>query len=922
MTTHPLTAHNPAGGAPSKTRVRPLRKKDSVRRRLPLALSPSPLLRGSAALCLLVCLLIPLAAPSNAAPQTLIETDFGAARQPVADADPAHGKVIKGVVPEGWYDNSNWNSSIHARYQTLKEGGIRFWRVVNGPEGRAQIAHPLPDVTQRGYYDLTVTARGHSESLIECGIRLVGDPYTNVGPYQLDLTPQWKTYHLRVPVDAQRQSVGFWFNFESGTRMDITTFRLQLLNRDDLIAEIKARWPGGGRGNLARETRFPLGMPVGWTVPTGEAMGVAVTIATAPSMIGPSGTPALRISAPHGAAVDSAPFFIPWTFAPHVLSLSIRGSGTAQITVRGDGRGLSSRAFTLGNRWQRAVVPFTPLFEGKSHDFEIDVNGTAWIDALQVERGSAPTPYTPSTPAEVALACPPSDASLVHVQFSDEPDRLEYAVAGAAAGDRLRVSITDIYGETRALPVVVVPRSGRGVIRYAVFPNHPYGPFRVDAWVTDPKGRRRSGEGEIVVSRLRRPRFWGKDAPNSPFGVHINPSPQQALLAKAIGANWVRTHDCGLQITGWSFVEPSRGQWQFDDRELAYYRRQHLEVLGMLSTAPGWATSVGRPATGYWDRYAEPKSMADWAEYVRRTVGHYKGTIHAYEIWNEPWGDYWGVWDNKLGHSVKTPDSFAHFALLQKTAYQAAKSVDPKITILGFNTTGGDQGRAVPGSSWTRALLENGGLSSCDVISYHHYSSSISGSRDDAVAHARAEALGPILTEDHGVPKPVWLSEGNAVNHMLDVGFYKAIVPGTPPDKNWDAANRLSRFVVSLLAHGDQKVFLYTMHADSQLGAGPADWRTLVTSDGTLHPCGDAYAALTWQLEGLKPVGMKSPAKGVTAFSFAGAGRRVTVYAASPNATPFHVPPKPGATVADLFGNPLPAGAVLGSTIIFVSSKG
>ena len=689
--------------------------------------------------------------------------------------------------------------------------------------------------------------------------------------------------------------------------MDVTEFRLRRLNRADLIDEIKARFPGGGRGNLARITRFPLGLPVGWAVPTGEAWGRDVTADTDPARTGPSGTAALKIVSTSGATLTAAPFFVPWTFAPHVLSLSLCGQGSGQIVVRGEGRTLATQDFTLSPQWQRVAVPFTPLFEGKAHDFQIRVTGTAWVDALQVEQGSSATPYVPPMPAEVALACPPSEAGLVRIQFPDEPDRLTYAVANPAPGDLLHAQVTDAYEETRPLPTAPLTASGRGSLRYAVFPAHPQGCFRVTAWVTDAHGRRRSGDGEIVVSRLPRPRFWGRDAPQSPFGVHINPTPQQALLAKAIGANWVRTHDCGLEITGWSFLEPVHGQWQFQDAEAATYRSRHLEILGMISTAPGWATSLGRPANGYWDRYVQPNSMEDWGEYVRRVVTHYKGVIDDYEVWNEPGGDYWGVWDDKQGHSVKTPDSPAQFARLQRTAYAEAKRADPAVTVLGFSDSG------------TATILASDVLPNCDVLSYHDYTGEVNGAANDEVSKTRAEAVKPILATGQAMTKPVWESEGNPVNGMLDVGLYQATVPGVAPDKNWDTSDRLSRFVISLLAHGDAKTFLYTMHEDSALGMGGGDWRTLLTADGFLHPCGAAYAALTWQIEGLHPVKTGTPVPGVTAFTFAGPGRRVVVYAGSPGHVPFVLPHGAGITATDLFGNPLPSGTRLGAALAYVT---
>ena len=842
---------------------------------------------------------------SNAAPAALIDSDFGAAAQPVAIATLTPTQSIQGVVPDGWYDNSSWNPTINVRYQVLSEAGVRFWRVENGPIARAQLAHSLPDVTARCTFDLTVTARGDAQHTVECGVRLVGSPYDNVGPFHLDLSTQWQTFHYRVSINPQSQSVGFWFNFDPGLRMDIRTFTLKRLDRADLIDEIKARYPNGGQGNLARSTRFPLGLPVGWAVPSDEALGRAVTVSTDPTAIGPSGTPALRIESADGAAVTAAPFHVPWSFAPHVLSLAVKGQGSIQIQVRGDNHVVSSKDFTLTNDWQRVVAPFTPLFDAKSNDFQVRVKGTAWLDALQVEQGDTATSYAAPMPAEVALACPQSDASVARIQFTDEPDRITFAVAGSAAGDLVHAVVTDIYGDTRTLPTAAADATGQGVIRYSVFPDRPLGPFRITAWVTDSQGHRRSDDGEIVVSRLHRPRYWNQDALSSPFGVHIDPTPHQALMAKSIGANWVRTHDCGLQITGWSFLEPTKGDWHFDDSEAAVYRNEHLEILGMLSTAPGWATSLGRPATGYFDRYVEPNSMDDWANYVQRTTAHYKGVISYYEVWNEPAGDYWGVWDNQSGRSVKAPTSAEHFALLLKTAYQSAKIGDPDVSILGFS------------DAFTQPMLAQSIVPSCDIVSYHHYTDQVNGAKNDDVDVVHETAVKPM---GQGVSKPVWLSEGNAVDGLLDVGMYKVTAPGAAPDDNWDAVNRLTRFVVSLLAHGDQKLFLYTMHEDSALGMGGGDWRTLLTADGYLHPCGAAYAAMTWRLEGLHASGIATPAPGVTSFTFVGQKRTVVVYAGAVDHAPFTIPTAKGDVIEDVFGNPLSQGSKLGATLVYVSN--
>ena len=160
----------------------------------------------------------------------------------------------------------------------------------------------------------------------------------------------------------------------------------------------------------------------------------------------------------------------------------------------------------------------------------------------------------------------------------------------------------------------------RGQLRYDVFPDRPLGQFRVEV-----VGRRFIRQTEsahstrLIVTRLRRPRHWNEDAPDSPFGIHMGSTTRHQMLAKAIGINWTRLHDAGCAYTCWAFVEPHKGQWAFHDDDIARYREHHIEILGMLGTAPPWATGVPAKPNGpeYWDRWLEPKDDADYANYVR-----------------------------------------------------------------------------------------------------------------------------------------------------------------------------------------------------------------------------------------------------------------------------------------------------------------
>src|SRR5262249_30251697 len=156
----------------------------------------------------------------------------------------------------------------------------------------------------------------------------------------------------------------------------------------------------------------------------------------------------------------------------------------------------------------------------------------------------------------------------------------------------LKAKVVNLYGQEKSLPDVKLASDFlcRGQLRYDVFAGRPLGQFRIEAWVEDSSGKRISSFNELLVTRLRRARHWNEDAPESPFGVHMASLKRPIKLAKAIGLNWTRLHDAGCAYTCWAFLEPQKGQWRFSDEDIARYRANRIEILGMLGTAPPWAT--------------------------------------------------------------------------------------------------------------------------------------------------------------------------------------------------------------------------------------------------------------------------------------------------------------------------------------------
>jgi hypothetical protein len=551
---------------------------------------------------------------------------------------------------------------------------------------------------------------------------------------------------------------------------------------------------------------------------------------------------------------------------------------------------------------------------------QVEGKGTLWLDSLQLEHAAKATAYARPKPVEVSLALPSSDAASARVQFADEPSRIKFATVGKAPGAVLKTRLVTMYGDEKLLPPIKVDAAGSGVIAYEPFAAHNFGPYRLEAWVEDARGRRVSPLSEIVFYRLRCPRYWGKDAPRSFFGVHTLSTNRHLTMAKAAGVNWGRLHDAGTEYIGWAPLEPRKGEWHFRDADIQRYRDHHLKILGLLSTSPGWASNLGRPVTGYRERYLEPRSMDDWANAVRTIVSHHRGVIDSYEIWNEPWGSGFWLWKRKpKAERRDAEDQFEQsdtpskdYARLQKVAYTAAHEVFPQVTIVGFNTF-----MEATGAKWTRDVLDFGGLDTCDAVSYHHYETGLTGFPGDPNERAYRTAMGPILEKMGRVPKPVWMSEGAPLSGDVSNGFYRYTLPYPNDNDNWRIADRLARFLITRKANGEVREFLYTMHGHSTFG-GLVSWTTLVTAEGFLHPSAAAHSALSWLLEDTKFARRLTLADGVYAYLFAGPDRAVAAITTGPTHAAYTLPTAADVRLWDLFGNSLAPGGAMDDRVHYV----
>ena len=618
------------------------------------------------------------------------------------------------------------------------------------------------------------------------------------------------------------------------------------MDREAVVKSV--RRPSHGRRTLV-ERRFLLGLPNGWNDDRDTETGSAAAAEDPETK-----RPVLRLASggDRRITVWGEPFQTGDPSARHTVSFRCRGSGEWSAQAVTDGRRTlgAAKCDLGGGGWRTVTFGFMPDELAQAFAVKFTGTGELLLDDLRVGIGEAPP--------ERAFACDcalsPAGgeiAGLTRIWFLGEETRVRWATEGAPAGAVLKLSFADMYG--RKSPLRDIPLNGggleKGVFDVSSAVAGRTGQFRVTAEVF--KGDEAvSAPDEFVFTRIARPVGWGRDMPDSPFGVHMEPRPGTIAAMKACGINWTRLHDAATRCTGWNWLEPEKGKWTFFDDSIARFRKGHIKIFAQLGTAPAWATHYGELGIkyfGYFKRYLRPVDMAAWTNYVATVAKRYRGTIDEYFIWNEPWGRPWKSADDlKFYDKSRTAQDFGAF---QTATYRAVKAVDPGIKVSGFNTFNG-------GAAWTAGVAEGGGWDSCDIVDYHVYTQDLRARRDDK--NCAMAAFRPLLGDHpHLDGRPVYMSEGQGTSSGSDYGggrmsgLYERLVPWEPESAADIArcADATCRFTLSLLAAGDARVFLYTAHGYGGL-VSPAPFAVLVGADGYPHPSLAAYAFFTHALEG------------------------------------------------------------------------
>jgi len=771
-------------------------------------------MKNSASASLVLALVCAGLGRANAAPLALQDPGFeetGRTFSPDEEKPNANGFSGSGTLARGWEDNSTWTGTrvSYALDGNNAHGGQFCQRVEIKQVGAAAQLVQTARVQKGHVYRFAIWLRSASSAQLNLSIRQGGAPYQTFGETGAALSPEWKRFSI---LGAADQDADVFLMLRATSPL---TYWADDASFEDLTGAVSDAPPR--TGDLLGGASFEAGVPFGWNA---RVEGDPETVWRDLHLLS-----VRAADAPEGASIGQFPIaaneggsislpVVPLRFGvPHTFSIWMRASSdNTPVSMELDGSTLHSYP-VAGKKWQRFTWTFSPplldsyrmrlVFSAQPDAGE----RTIFLDGAQLNEGTTPlAEKDPRSALEMTL----DTQRPGHIFFPGEKALAQVHIAPAPpVGAVISLSVEDVNGKIIALPSQPA-LSGifyglgnlgkRGVIPSSSIPlpfEQKQGIWKLRAQVRSQAGQNLSAPVEMVWMRLPRPKELANPA-DSFFGVHIPFSPSYIQVARDLGLRWVRLHDASM-IGKWPVAEPQAGHFEFYDKEVDAAHAAGLQILGMFDGAPARVSTKPREG-GYWGIWNipdKPDALPQWRNYVATLAGHYRGRIDAWEVWNEPWGQWW----ISSGNPNATP---ALYAQLLEIANEEAHRVNPQSIVLGVDTYGGSE------DNWTKPVLARSGTKSFDALSFHDYADALAGgqpTRETKQANVLRD-----LQRAEGDVKPLWNTEGGPGT----IGSFYAPKTGGLPFSG--QATYMVRYDVSSMAAGVKHFFVYSIASGTAMG--------------------------------------------------------------------------------------------------------
>jgi hypothetical protein len=174
--------------------------------------------------------------------------------------------------------------------------------------------------------------------------------------------------------------------------------------------------------------------------------------------------------------------------------------------------------------------------------------------------------------------------------------------------------------------------------------------------------------------------------------IGFSEDPKSFSLLDEMEVKWV------LRTLYWNSIENKKGTFDFSgfDDLIDMVNNEGKKIIGILGYQAAWLYPEGKSK-----KYVSAENIPLFLRYVEETVVHFKGRIHAWQIWNEPNHIFW-----------EGPNK--DFYELSKLTAQKIKEIDPDACIIG-----GVFMRAPKG--FIKRMYKAGAMENLDGLVFHPY---------------------------------------------------------------------------------------------------------------------------------------------------------------------------------------------------------
>ncbi|MES2307250.1 MAG: carbohydrate binding domain-containing protein [Verrucomicrobiota bacterium] len=678
--------------------------------------------------------------------------------------------------------------------------------------------HPLSKAEKNKVYKVGFYVKGEGIHDFKVSLRKINPNWATYASKTVSPLAEWEYYEFVGISQAEANDLGIFFSFESEGTLWIDDVSVQEVSLPVATPQTTTNFIYNGSFEVENRDELMLAR-IGGDFPQVDAH-----IDHKESFLGKrsfqvdAGNKAYTLQPVHAYPLRAN--------CDHILSMYMKADKPAKVDLEVTpvgGGACFKKTVDVGTTWDRySASGKTTISASGEFYYAITVkDAQVWIDGLHLTEGLELVPYSSPSLKEVSVTIVPAPSKMFvsgdKVKAKIRVSNSEGALSEAPLP--LQWKLTDWYGNVETSGTLSLA-AGASDAELIVEPKK-LGMYRLE--VAPPEGTFR--EDIFAVTFAERP--FKKP---SMFGAHFRAETSTLDMARKAGIRFERGH--WPEWTKWSYMEPTKGQWELDKvRETVDgLKSNQMELMASFGMTPRWAYPAKRKN---FNRYQTvyPAEIQDWRDYAKKVASEFP-EVNYFEIFNEP------------AVAIFFDGTKEDLMKLFSEAVKGVKSVKPDAKIVGFaNGWHGTMNQNLP------LLQETKLLPLLDVLSVHEYFfSNVERALDFNKEYV--DEANKFLSENGKANVEIWNDEYN-----VKIGSFKSVYSDQWKKSGKEGALDMVKVNSFLTSAGMSKLFLYLMEPGSDVSrmfeAGVLDF------DKTPRPSLVSYAALAHFIADATPLGLK-----------------------------------------------------------------